>query len=80
MLPLRRWQSPRTKAVYPVEWRIRVPALSLDLTARAVLDAQELAGGGEEPTYWEGAVDYRGSSNGVGYLEMTGYDRPIRLN
>jgi alkylation response protein AidB-like acyl-CoA dehydrogenase len=23
--------------------------------------------------YWEGAVDARGTSNGVGYLEMTGY-------
>ena len=23
--------------------------------------------------YWEGAVDARGTSHGVGYLEMTGY-------
>jgi len=80
LTPLRRWRSPRTRAAYPVEWRVRVPALSLDLTARAVLDAQELAGGSDEPTYWEGAVDYQGSAAGVGYLEMTGYDRPIRLD
>ena len=31
------------------------------------------------PSYWEGAVTYSGSANGVGYLEMTGYDKPVRL-
>ena len=29
--------------------------------------------------YWEGAVDYSGSQTGVGYLEMTGYEGPVRF-
>jgi len=39
------------------------------------LRAEEAAG----PSYWEGAVRYSGSQTGVGYLEMTGYDKPVRL-
>jgi predicted secreted hydrolase len=31
------------------------------------------------PSYWEGAVTYSGTSRGAGYLEMTGYDKPMRL-
>jgi predicted secreted hydrolase len=72
LTPLRRWKS------YPVEWQIRVPSLGLSLEAKAALDDQEL----EEktgPSYWEGAVTYSGSATGVGYLEMTGYDKPVRL-
>ena len=72
LTPLRRWKS------YPVEWQIRVPSLGLSLDAQAALDDQEL----EEktgPSYWEGAVNYSGSATGVGYLEMTGYDKPVRL-
>jgi predicted secreted hydrolase len=74
------WTSPQTGARYPVRWRIAVPPLSLELECRAALDAQELAGAGETlPPYWEGAVVYRGTHSGVGYLEMTGYVRPMRL-
>jgi predicted secreted hydrolase len=61
---------------YPVGWRIRIPSAGIDMTSRAVLPDQELRGG---TNYWEGAVDYRGSHRGVGYLEMTGYDKPVRL-
>jgi predicted secreted hydrolase len=36
------------------------------------------------PNYWEGAIDLKGQRGsaavaGVGYLEMTGYDRPVEL-
>jgi predicted secreted hydrolase len=71
--PLARWKK------YPVEWRIRVPSHEVDLTVRPVLQNQELttkAGG----SYWEGAVDYSGTHRGVGYLEMTGYERFIQLS
>jgi predicted secreted hydrolase len=64
---------------YPVAWRIRVPSLGVDLTCRAVIPNQELKGENGGPSYWEGAVDYAGSATGVGYLEMTGYDRPVKL-
>ncbi len=65
--PLSRWEK------YPVEWRLRVPSLNTDITCRPVLRNQKLRG------YWEGAVDYSGSQTGVGYLEMTGYEGPVRF-
>ncbi len=79
LTPGRLWTSGKTKAKYPVEWSIEAPSLGLRLAAKAVLDSQEMIETTNEPTYWEGAVDYAGSSNGVGYLEMTGYDKPVKL-
>jgi predicted secreted hydrolase len=73
------WTSRKTGARYPIRWRIRAPSLRIDLVCAAALDAQELAGEKESPGYWEGAVVYTGSRTGVGYLEMTGYGKPMRL-
>jgi len=64
---------------YPIEWHIRVPSLKIDITCRAVIPNQELKGENGGPSYWEGAVDFTGSATGVGYLEMTGYDQPVKL-
>lgn len=75
--PGRYWVSEKTRARYPVSWRIRVPSLGLDVQCDAALDNQELTAG---TVYWEGAVRYSGSAGGVGYLEMTGYDKPVRLD
>jgi len=76
---LRRWRSPRTKALYPVEQTITVqlPEGERTLTLKPLFDDQELdsrAGGG--PVYWEGAV-----SDGAarGYLELTGYFEKLSL-
>ena len=57
---------------YPIEWRIRVPSLGIDVTCKAVLP--EPATGAD---YWEGAVDYSGTPDRRGYLEMTGYEAPV---
>lgn len=78
--PVEFWTSPATHIRYPIGWRIGVPSLGLSLVCRAALPNQELApaaGGG--PTYWEGAVTYSGSASGAGYLEMTGYGKPMRF-
>jgi predicted secreted hydrolase len=78
--PLRVWRSPKTKGEYPVEWQIAIPSLKLDLTCRAVLDSQELVTGRDAgPSYWEGAVDFSGTAQGSGYLEMTGYDKTVAI-
>ncbi len=72
--------DPATHIHYPIAWRIGVPSLGLSLVCRAALPNQELvpeSGGG--PTYWEGAVTYSGTASGAGYLEMTGYGKPMRL-
>jgi predicted secreted hydrolase len=76
--PLNYWESPITKGLYPIAWSIEISSLHLNLKCRALLDNQELAGS-RGAKYWEGAVDYTGSQHGVGYLEMTGYDRPMIL-
>jgi predicted secreted hydrolase len=71
--PLTRWKK------YPVEWRIKVPARNIDVTCKAVMQNQELRSKQGGTTYWEGAVDYRGTQSGVGYLEMTGYDGAVKF-
>jgi predicted secreted hydrolase len=59
-----------------MQWRIRVPALGLDLEVSPRMQDQELR---LSPiAYWEGAITATGSHgkrrlSGSGYLEMTGY-------
>ena len=78
--PIEFWHSAKTGARYPVRWRISVPSLKLTLECAAALPEQELAAPDQQgTTYWEGAVTYSGSVSGTGYLEMTGYDKPMRL-
>jgi predicted secreted hydrolase len=73
------WQSPGTRARYPVAWRITVPGQDLDLTVRPAIEDQELRlGDSSGVVYWEGATDVAGTRagkpvRGHGYLELTGY-------
>lgn len=78
--PQKRWRSPRSGAEYPVAMRVRAGGLTVDLAP--LMEDQELDARASTGTiYWEGAV--RASSGGVeigrGYLELTGYWRPLRL-
>ena len=80
MEPLQFWTSPTTHARYPVRWRITIPLLKVALECDATLPDQELgAEDAASPPYWEGAVTYTGTATGVGYLELTGYAKPMRL-
>jgi predicted secreted hydrolase len=68
------WVSPRGGR-YPSRWRVRVPAVGLDVEIHPALANQEL---GTQPRYWEGAVDVRGklgasTTSGRGYVELVGY-------
>jgi predicted secreted hydrolase len=78
---LRRWQSPRTMATYPVAMKLRLKDRSLRL--EPLFDDQELDGRGSTGTiYWEGAVRViadDGAQAGLGYLELTGYHAPLKL-
>jgi len=64
---------------------MEIPKLGLRLSATTRLKSQELAGGSKlTPSYWEGAIAIEGtrggsSVRGVGYLEMTGYERPMEM-
>jgi predicted secreted hydrolase len=77
----RRWTSPRSGSTYPVEWMVRTPADFY--TVRAVVDDQELDSRASTGSiYWEGLsdlIDSQGRRVGRGYLEMTGYARPLRM-
>jgi predicted secreted hydrolase len=79
------WTSPLTGARYPTHWEVTIPKLGIDLEVKTPLESQELAGKTAFlPNYWEGAIVLSGRRNhqplhGVGYLEMTGYDRPVQL-
>jgi predicted secreted hydrolase len=74
------WRSPRTGALYPARWRLRVPAAQLDLEITPYLADQELP---VSVSYWEGAVQISGTRAGVrlggsGYVELTGYAEGVR--
>jgi predicted secreted hydrolase len=77
----KRWTSPRTRAVYPIAWRIRTPVGAFGV--RALLDDQELdSRGSTGAVYWEGVselLDEGGKAVGKGYLELTGYAQALRL-
>ncbi len=79
--PVRQWSSPHSGAKYPVEWQVRTPADFY--TVRALLDDQELdSRTSTGAVYWEGLsdlLDSQGRPVGRGYLEMTGYAKPLRL-
>ncbi len=73
------WKSPRSGAVYPSRWRIRIPEEGLDLFVSPLLPDQELVTPASTGvTYWEGAVEGKGTSGDrkvtcLGYVELTGY-------
>ncbi|MES2537014.1 MAG: carotenoid 1,2-hydratase [Pseudomonadota bacterium] len=78
--PDRTWRSPRTKASYPVATTIRTGPLTWQLTP--LQDDQELDSRlSTGAVYWEGAVTLTrdGRRAGRGYLEMTGYVKPLKL-
>ena len=77
---LRIWRSARTGASYPVAWAIRVGALQL--TVVPLMDDQESdTRASTGAVYWEGAVRALRDNKpiGRGYLELTGYLRPLKL-
>ncbi len=79
--PRRRWRSPRTGVSYPVSWTVQAGGRRFEL--EPLLDDQEndarLSSGA---LYWEGAVRAVEQRRpvGRGYLELTGYDRPLSMH
>lgn len=66
------WTSPRTGAIYPSRWRIRVPGHDVQVEIAPTVPASELV---HTVRYWEGPV--RGEDGGGGpvrgFVELTGY-------
>jgi predicted secreted hydrolase len=78
------WVSRSSGGHYPSRWRMAVPALDLSLDLRPLLANQELTTTrSTQVTYWEGAVEVSGHLrggpvSGQGYVELTGYAKPMR--
>ena len=73
---IRLWKSPRTGVQYPVEMAFN------DLVLKPLMDDQELDSRASTGTiYWEGAVRAlrKEVEVGKGYLELTGYWKPMKL-
>jgi predicted secreted hydrolase len=80
MTPLRTWKSPRTGVEYPVSQIVKTEKEEIIL--KPLMDDQELDSRTSTGTiYWEGAVSaYKGDALvGRGYLELTGYWKPMKL-
>ena len=78
--PLRLWRSPRTGVEYPIA--MRVTAAGKSYLLEPLMDDQELDARTSTGTiYWEGAVRALrdGREAGRGYLELTGYWKPMRF-
>lgn len=68
------WTSPTTEAVYPARWTLTLPTLDEELEiVPLVANAELVTGGSTGISYWEGPVAVSGTSDGVGYAELTGY-------
>ena len=73
------WTSPVTAAVYPMNWKLRVDSLELDLTLSPSIEEAEFDLSAFIPmVYWEGSVVAKGTRNGApvagrGFVEMVGY-------
>ncbi len=86
IIPRDQWVSPKTKAVYPSGWTLRVPSLNLELELTPRLLDQELSFnlGAQSITYWEGACSARGilkgeEIQGHAFAELTGYSAPVPM-
>jgi len=69
------WTSPKSGAIYPAKWNLKIPDEGIDLNINPLLNDQELQ---VSFTYWEGAVRIEGTQTGYGYVELTGYAHTIR--
>ncbi len=67
--PVRYWQYNGITR-YPVQWKLTIPKLGVDLNINAAIDDQLWK---SQLRYWEGAMDVSGTHNGRGYLELSGY-------
>ena len=65
------WQSSVGGIRYPSRWRLHIPSEQLTLVIAPYLANQEL--NLSIGRYWEGAVQISGTSNGHGYVELTGF-------
>jgi predicted secreted hydrolase len=79
---LKTWRSPHTQGLYPASWEIHLDQSNCTLKVDPWMADQEV--NFPSVTYWEGAVHFEGTCNGVpvrgnGYVELTGYAGKLPL-
>lgn len=73
------WVSPVSHIRYPAGWRVRVPALKLDVVVTPTVAGQEMVNTfAKQQSYWEGSCTVRGTLagkpiSGLAYTELVGY-------
>ena len=79
-IPVESWRSARTGAAYPVRWRVTAGGMELAIEP-LMFDQEHDTRASVGTVYWEGAVTASrdGKIAGRGYLELTGYWRPMKL-
>jgi predicted secreted hydrolase len=81
---LREWASPKSEAVYRLDWELDLPGQNTALRIVPLMDDQELYTlRSTGIAYWEGAVRVEGvwkgqPVSGRGYVELTGYSARYR--
>lgn len=76
------WQSPKTKATYPLSWDVVIPDADMRFNVRAAIPDQELLLVGMN--YWEGPMEVSGTIagapvKGAGFMELVGYPGDYHL-
>lgn len=77
------WDSLKTKARYPIEWKIIIPEFSIELHVIATFQEQEMPIIGPLQAIWEGTCNLSGQEtlsngkrktlDGKGFMELVGY-------
>ncbi len=73
------WVSPETGVEFPMDWRVEVESLALELDLTPYLRQAESSSDILGVSYWEGAVAVSGQREGQpvtgwGFVELVGYD------
>ena len=71
-----KWTSPKSTAVYPLSWKIKIPAKNTELNLTSKIENQEMLFG--SINYWEGPLFAEGifenkKAKGEGFMELVGY-------
>lgn len=78
IIPLHKfWKSKKTKANYPLSWKIEIPEGNIVIKAEAMMKDQEMIFG--QINYWEGPMKVVTTMNGKkikgrGFTELVGYE------
>ncbi len=70
------WKSKKTKAKYPISWKIEIPEANIIIETNSLIKDQEMIFG--QINYWEGPMEVVASIDnkkikGKGFMELVGY-------